>query len=431
MDTKNIDKNIMDTKLIEERELEPSNKLTILDIDPEILGSTNLELIKDIHDIISTFSDISINLSELVEYTFSTLSILYSPKVIYREFIKQIICFFVDEFRCFYNFPYRPRKNRVLYLSTLPQHVQKSKEWLESKKKTIGASENGSVFNMNPYSSRNQLLLKKLGVDVDKGKNFLMFTQHGILYEPVLNMIYEKRYETTLLEFGSIIHEKYDFISASPDGITPNGIMVEFKAPKSRALNGIPPAYYWTQMQQQLQVCRLDKCDFVECVIREYKNWDQFVDYSDEDNPGYSKWTGEEHGVILEFIKLGESVYDYVPLGLTPDKILEYQREKITEYNDRHFVRVICWYVEEWSNIPVWRDDEWWHTFALPELIKFWDEVKERRVKGYDDLIKPKKIKTPEYTYLSKNDTFDPLDLTPSSTPYGISNGLLIDLSDE
>lgn len=365
------------------------------DLDLEsILKNTNKSIFEDIQKFIISFSEEDINLNEFVDFVYIHLLPVYETKLIYKEFIKQLICFSIERFRFKFPFKYRPRNNKVQYLQTIPQYIQRTAEWYRSKKFTIGASENASVFNMNPYSSRNALLLKKLGVEEVKSKNFHTFTQHGIRYEPILKMVYEKRYNTYLFEFGSIIHKKYDFISASPDGITEDGIMVEFKAPKSRLPNGIPPCYYWTQMQQQLQVCGLDKCDFVECVIHEYDDYDEFKD--DTLKPGISKYSHNEQGIIMEFIKNGESVYEYLDIGLNEDDFIKIQAYKKKIHKDKIFCKNIYWFIDEWSNIPVWRDDDWWYKYALIELIKFWREVLERRINGFSDLIKEKKPRPPK-----------------------------------
>ena len=80
-----------------------------------------------------------------------------------------------------------------------------------------------------------------------------------------------------LFEFGSIPHPELHMVSASPDGITPKGVMIEIKVPIKRHITGIPPIYYWIQMQQQMQVCNLDRVDFVECKITEYLNKNDFL----------------------------------------------------------------------------------------------------------------------------------------------------------
>ena len=58
--------------------------------------------------------------------------------------------------------------------------------------------------------------------------------------------------------------ESIEYLAASPDGITPDGVMLEIKCPLSREIKGIPPIYYWQQMQQQL--------DWTVSQIKESRN---------------------------------------------------------------------------------------------------------------------------------------------------------------
>ena len=39
----------------------------------------------------------------------------------------------------------------------------------------------------------------------------------------------------------------------------------------------ICPYYYYCQVQQQLECCDLDKCDFWQCNIKEYKNREEYL----------------------------------------------------------------------------------------------------------------------------------------------------------
>ena len=55
---------------------------------------------------------------------------------------------------------------------------------------------------------------------------------------------YEIRNKTSVIEFGCLPHPIYT-IRCFPDGITPDGIMLEIKCPYSREIKGYPPIY-WT-----------------------------------------------------------------------------------------------------------------------------------------------------------------------------------------
>ena len=89
--------------------------------------------------------------------------------------------------------------------------------------------------------------------------------------------MYEQIKNVKVHEFGCLPHPNYDYLAASPDGITDDGVMLEIKCPYSRQITGIPPIYYWYQMQLQLEVCNLNECDYLECNIKEYNNEEEFL----------------------------------------------------------------------------------------------------------------------------------------------------------
>ena len=52
------------------------------------------------------------------------------------------------------------------------------------------------------------------------------YTIHGTKYEPVATTAYEIRNNTSVIEFGCLPHPIYTELGASPDGITPDCIML-------------------------------------------------------------------------------------------------------------------------------------------------------------------------------------------------------------
>ena len=71
-----------------------------------------------------------------------------------------------------------------------------------------------------------------------------------------------------------------------------------------------------------MEVCELDKCDFVETRFKEYES----------DNAFYEDTTHEYKGVMLQFVNVqimdGFPVYSYMPLSR------ELTRESIQEWID-------------------------------------------------------------------------------------------------
>lgn len=70
------------------------------------------------------------------------------------------------------------------------------------------------------------------------------------------------------------------FLGASPDGISDyDFVMLEIKCPPRRVICGTPTDYYWAQMQGQLEVCDLERCDFLECKLAEFNSSDEYMEH--------------------------------------------------------------------------------------------------------------------------------------------------------
>ena len=320
-------------------------------------------LLNDIREISSPIiSSYNIELGDLVVYTISILKCIYDKKFvkkhIYSEFIKQLVCaIYIEIFGKEYNnFEVKDHSETVEYLKTIPQFEQRTKEWFDFRKNNIGASEGAIIFGKSIFSNEKKLLLKKCGHSEPYVPN--PACQHGTKYEPVIQLLYQDKNDTILYEFGSIAHPEYPMISASPDGITETGVMVEIKAPYRRKISGIPPVYYWYQMQQQLQVCNLDRVDFVECKIEEYLNKKQYKkDYLETDDiNSYINSEGNVKGIILEyFVHTGStSSVDWI----YPDRFLhtneiydwiETEKNKLDVEDNKTFSREIYYKVSTYS----------------------------------------------------------------------------------
>lgn len=185
----------------------------------------------------------------------------------------------------------------------------------------------------NPYSSKEEFMIKKCGHSKFTGN---IATRHGVKYEQVASDIYARLANTTIHDLSLVEDIKYPWLGASPDGVTSEGKLIEIKVPFRRVPSGIPPFYYWIQMQMQLQCClELDTCDFIECMISEFKTEDEFTDFqlppSTFTDPGY-----QEKGIILEVYK--ERDYDshqyiYPPKDMTnPTELIDWADSQITSF---------------------------------------------------------------------------------------------------
>ena len=363
-------------------------------------------------------------LDQLVSYTCFILKQIYDKKkskYFYAEIIEQLIFENIEYLNNKYSFKLdTSQQNNILnqldFINKLVLPEQRSAEWFESRMNSIGASELATVFNKNPFCSKKKFILKKCGyIDPNANKNISIHCLHGVKFEEVIQKLYAKRNNTILKEYGSIPHPKYSFIRASPDGITKEGVMVEIKAPFQREILGLPPIYYWFQMQQQLEVCDLNRCDFLECKIVEY-SWNEFVE--DNFNGNFTKTSENlEKGLILEYKNVGETNpwsihgYFYADLGLSLEEHKNWvhkTKQKLLNDNLKTFSRVIPWKINKYSCIPIYRNKYWWKN-SIPIIENFWDELLLYKKNGYDSLIpdsKVKKKKTPTcYDFLEINDS--------------------------
>jgi len=282
-------------------------------------------------------------------------------------------------------------KNQVLTLKNIFQPEQKSKEWYEMRSNMLTASDWGTVLGENHYSNSNEVLKKKCGDD-----NFVTNAAMiwGNKYEEVAVLIYKNRNNVDVLEFGCLRHPSIPFLGASPDGITPDGIMLEIKCPTSRKITGIPPRYYWCQVQGQLEVCELDRCDFLECALKEYESETDYLNDHFENNYKLNKF-GNEKGVVVEFFKKDSKsfYFDYSPVCIINEELTNWKNKIIEKHTANNsnimYSSFSYWYLEEVSCIPIYRNQEWFNE-AKVILGDFWNKVLKYRELGlpklYEDL---------------------------------------------
>ena len=285
-------------------------------------------------------------------------------------------------------------KEQVKYLATIPQHEQKSAEWYAMRLTMLSASDWGTILGVNHYAKPDSVLLKKCGEESFFPKVAKDAMAWGNKYEDVAISIYEHRNNKKILEFGCIRHPFISFLGASPDGISEDGVMLEIKCPVSRKITGIPPEYYWCQVQGQLEVCELDRCDFLECKLKEYDDEEEYLNDNYNGNYELNEY-GHEKGVLAEFYVAKEEkyIYFYGPVNLIGDKLEKWKKEiqeKHEFISDNQKDNIILssfdyWYLEEVSCVPIYRNQEWFNE-AKFKLEDFWEEVLYYREMGLDFL---------------------------------------------
>lgn len=277
-------------------------------------------------------------------------------------------------------------KYRVAEMAERVQPAQRTKGWYDLRNGMFTASSDIGNISGSSYDhkmAKNQrdlqhiqdmLILKKCGHDLKAFKGNAA-TRWGNMFEEVVTQIYSSKNNVSVIEFGLMQHDKYPFIGASPDGITPEGMMVEIKCPSSRKITGKVPGYYWTQIQTQLACCDLEECDFVEC---------KFKRFSSERACLGDKYS-EINGILGEYYKctkncsedkcrcsndIDNRYYCYPPLSA-----MNQQKEFIRSYETNNkFLGFVYWGLQQYSCVRVKRDREWFDE-QLPKIREAWDLV--------------------------------------------------------
>ena len=303
---------------------------------------------------------------------------------------------------------------RVQELLNIPQYAQLSPEWFETRKTCITASSAASllirdektckkyvetynlqdIFNYdkkccNPYSTKNQYYLDKCRGSKFKGNTA---TYWGQKYEQVASDIYSNITGYTVLEFGLLKHKTIEFLGASPDGVTENGIMLEIKCPYRRKIDGIPPLYYYIQCQLQMECCDLDVCDFIEFEFVEFLTEQEWLDKET------ISLDFKHQGLLIQIEKINmnkdcieneignpeDNRYIYPPRNLinSIDDLLSWANKELKkgrsgdnfESNTLKY-SILYWKVSYFCNTRINRDKEWF-AHVLPVFEKEWKLIK-------------------------------------------------------
>jgi putative phage-type endonuclease len=259
-------------------------------------------------------------------------------------------------------------RKKVTALSKIKMHPQKSPEWFKQRQTKITASEAASCLyktkedcsgyldnfvcntklngkQLNSFKSRDEYIVSKCleyyGTSQYTDNHS---TLHGKRFEDVAVNLYCNLKKTDIIEFGLLSHPTIDWLAASPDGITPDGVMLEIKCPNVRKIKPNEfPIYYWVQMQIQLEVCDLDECDYLECSIKEISE-EEFYDIESSKSPGF----------ILR--KPGTEEYVY-----PPKNIITVMDHLIWIGFHSQELECVFYYIESYQILNVKRDKVWFN----------------------------------------------------------------------
>ena len=396
-----------------------------------IVAYDDLSDIKDyvINTMCLVFDEINLeqvnyNLSKLVECSFK-----------FNEDSKGFIIHKKEEI----NVPedYKKLVDHVDFIANLPQPEQRTQEWFDMRKNMITASSAAQAIGENPYPKQkpDDLILDKLGYGPPYKDN--KFVHHGKKYEEIATKIYENAYDIKVEEYGLVPHisqPPVPFIGASPDGIgskfTLNngfsnmiGRMLEIKCPFARniKLKGkidgeICPHYYYCQVQQQLECCDLEYCDFWQCTLKEFMSKEEMLSddseliYRQEQDENLEIPVNCRSGCIIQLFPkkkinrfcLFDSKYIYPPdINMSMFEYDQWILDELTHLNIKYpelmkeyvFDRVLYWKITVCHNVKIKRDKEWFNS-VYPKFKELWDRIVLYRsnTKELNKFLRSKKV---------------------------------------
>lgn len=276
---------------------------------------------------------------------------------------------------------------KLKWLNGLPQPEQRTPEWYSYRHTVITASSMSQIFEGK--SKYKNILKEKVLPEKERQFSSTPALSHGVRNEPVAQSIYELLTETKISEYGCIKHPSIPYIGASPDGIVTSskckkklGHMLEIKCLYSRKLTGIPLYKYWVQCQIQLEVCKLEYCDFFEIKLNENLSEEEF----------YSKIRDKTHkqfyGIVIEYAVHNRETnktknnWIYSPINLTEQEFITWSSNNLKQFseNDENtwYVRSYYWELLKYSNRLIKRNREWFK-YIRPKIDSFWTEVEDKR----------------------------------------------------
>jgi YqaJ-like viral recombinase domain len=302
-------------------------------------------------------------------------------------------------------------RDRIARLQAMPQPPQRTQAWYEFRHTLLTATDIGKLLSSDTPANRNAVIYKKckpldgaaMEDEIRIGRVNTQSPMHwGQRYEPVTLMLYEQRYRTHVGEFGCLRHATIACIGASPDGINIDpanpsryGRLVEIKNVVSRPITGNPLTAYWIQAQIQMEVCDLDKCDFVETEFKEYATWEEVINNCPDAHATLPR------GIILWFTEGGDGggggggapIYRYMPLHipLTEEAIRAWIQDQENQMRPHTLYRIIGWWLQTFSCVVIPRNRAWFAA-SLPQIQETWSLIEQERVSGYDHRTPKRRI---------------------------------------
>ena len=321
---------------------------------------------------------------QLDQWEESAATLAYSFEFLDAEedYVEQIIEMYISQFKIKMEEEKMPDEAASIPMELLDQliaakqTVQRTPEWYLQMSSIISASELGSLFASD--RQRAKLVLSKTVPYQRPVQPLTAFSDRmsafdwGIRFEPVVKQIYIYKYAVVLRELGRLHHAGDPRCTASPDGLVYHspkdertGNLIEIKCPVTREINGKIPKDYYAQMQMQLHVTGLKKCDYIEAeFVSKYNNHEMKI------GPGLY----EGKIAIVRYAEITEGqefYYEYSPVNCETAWIPDIK-------DDEEIVEITEWRLFQWSEQAVIRNEEWWQSLQ-PMIQTFWDDVEKAK----------------------------------------------------
>ena len=231
-------------------------------------------------------------------------------------------------------------------LLNVPQYAQRTPEWYEVRKSLMTASNAAAAIGIKPYDSfrgdPRQECINQIVSGSFKGN---AATRWGCDHEDMVRDRYCDITGDVVVDFGLIIHHQYPWLAASPDGITPDGRMLEIKCPMHREIiPGHIPHHYFPQVQTQMEVCDLDSCAFVQWKPATFtKDGKEIFDIViiERDREWFSRHKDELYSFWVDLMKAREQyVPPPPPKSLVVDNLYDTLYDEVCQ--TRSNCRIIC-----------------------------------------------------------------------------------------
>jgi putative phage-type endonuclease len=149
--------------------------------------------------------------------------------------------------------------------------IQGSPEWHLARAGKIKASVCAALEGKHPYMKPADLVRQEVRALAGSESEFTMVpaVAHGQNMEDHARIFLEKLQGYTVEETGLVIHPKYDFIAASPDGLIGLDGCVEIKCPYPKytktpySIFSPKRSMYLMQVYMQMECTDVDYCDFI------------------------------------------------------------------------------------------------------------------------------------------------------------------------